>query len=123
MTDKKPYVKLHRTDEMVIDCFKCEHHSYDSYGDDDYEICEKGYEIYPDDCSDFLSKSKIVCKEIKEITIKLKVCLPGNQEGYLADTNQLAKTACRILNEKQQRQKEKGYCWLQYEPVLSDIVK
>lgn len=67
------------------------------------------------------NKNKIVCKEVKEITIR--VYLPDTQEGHLADSNRLAETACRFLNEKQQSQRENEYCWLYYEPVLSDIVK
>lgn len=49
------YTKIYNTNERIIDCSYCEFHGYDSFGDDDFEICEKGYEIYPEDCDDFKS--------------------------------------------------------------------
>lgn len=41
-----------------IDCGQCEYHNYDwdvddGYGGDEYEICEKGHELYPKKCKDF----------------------------------------------------------------------
>ena len=50
---KKLFTKIYNTDEVIIDCFYCVFHSYDSYGDEDFEICEKGHIIYPNDCDDF----------------------------------------------------------------------
>lgn len=65
---------------------------------------------------------KVVCKEVKEITIK--VCLPDSpRDEHLADSNQLAKTACKFLNEKQKQQRDNGHCWLYYYPVLHDVVE
>ena len=64
---------------------------------------------------------KLVIKEEKEITIK--VGLPAQIDGHLADTNHLVKSACMMLNEKQKKQKEKGYCWLHYSPVLNDVIE
>lgn len=52
---EKVYTKIYNTNERIIDCSYCEFHGYDSFGDDDFEICEKGYEIYPEDCDDFKS--------------------------------------------------------------------
>ena len=50
---EKPFTKIYNTDEVIIDCFYCAFHGYDSFGDEDFEICEKGHEIYPNDCDDF----------------------------------------------------------------------
>lgn len=38
-----------------IDCHQCEHHYYDTLfgGDDEYELCEKGHELRPEECEDF----------------------------------------------------------------------
>ena len=41
-----------------LDCAHCHHHNYDwnvddGYGGDEYEICEKGHELHPDECKDF----------------------------------------------------------------------
>ena len=38
-----------------VDCHYCEHHYYDTLfgGDDEYELCEKGHELFPDECEDF----------------------------------------------------------------------
>ena len=38
-----------------LDCHQCEHHYYDTLfgGDDDYELCEKGHELFPKKCDDF----------------------------------------------------------------------
>ena len=63
----------------------------------------------------------IVCKEEKEI--RIRVCLPDKFVGNLADTNQLAKSACNMLNEIQSEKKENGKAWLHYTPVLTDIVE
>lgn len=36
-------------------CCYCEHHYYDTLfgGDDEYELCEKGHDLNPDECKDF----------------------------------------------------------------------
>lgn len=57
MTEKL-FTKIYNTDEVIIDCFYCIFHSYDSFGDEDFEICEKGHIIYPNDCDDFKRESK-----------------------------------------------------------------
>ena len=38
-----------------VDCHFCENHDYDTLfgGDDEYELCEKGHELFPDECDDF----------------------------------------------------------------------
>ena len=41
---------------IEIDCTACRWHNYDwgLYGDEDeYEICDKGHELYPDECEDY----------------------------------------------------------------------
>ena len=37
------------------ECCHCEYHDYDTLfgGDDEYEICEKGHDLEPDECPDF----------------------------------------------------------------------
>lgn len=41
-----------------VDCGQCKFHDYewdvnDGYGGEEYEICEKGHELYPDFCKYF----------------------------------------------------------------------
>lgn len=41
-----------------IDCHTCDYHNYDWYIDDghngdEFEICEKGHELYPEKCEDY----------------------------------------------------------------------
>lgn len=50
--------KKNKTKKDYIDCTFCEYHDYDwdvndGYGGDEYEICEKGHELYPKKCTDF----------------------------------------------------------------------
>lgn len=52
MTEKE-FTKIYNTNEVIIDCTYCNFHNYGSFDDDDFEICEKGHEIYPNDCDDF----------------------------------------------------------------------
>ena len=47
-----------KTKKDYIDCTFCEYHDYDwnvndGYGGDEYEICEKGHELFPKECKDF----------------------------------------------------------------------
>ena len=47
-----------KTKKDYIDCTFCEYHDYDwdvddGYGGDEYEICEKGNELFPKECKDF----------------------------------------------------------------------
>ena len=47
-----------KTKKPYVDCGQCEYHNYDwdvddGYGGDEYEICEKGHELYPKECKDF----------------------------------------------------------------------
>ena len=45
------------TEREWIDCRTlCRHFNYDSWGDDDYEVCDKGHELYPTTCPDFKIK-------------------------------------------------------------------
>lgn len=38
-----------------VDCHQCKWHNYDSFfgSDDDWEVCDKGHELDPDECEDF----------------------------------------------------------------------
>ena len=50
--------KKNKTKKDYIDCGQCEYHDYDwdvndGYGGDEYEICEKGNELFPKECKDF----------------------------------------------------------------------
>lgn len=50
--------KKNKTKKDYIDCTFCEYHDYDwdvddGYGGDEYEICEKGHELFPKECKDF----------------------------------------------------------------------
>ena len=50
--------KEKKTKKDYIDCTFCEYHDYDwdvndGYGGDEYEICEKGHELFPKECKDF----------------------------------------------------------------------
>lgn len=47
--------KKNKTKRDYVDCRQCEHHNYDTLfgGDDEYEICEKGHELFPKECKDF----------------------------------------------------------------------
>ena len=56
-------------------------------------------------------------KQIKRINIAIDVCLPAEEEGHLSDEKILAEVACKVLNERQHYFKERGYCYLHYEPV------
>ena len=44
-----------KTKKDYVDCHNCNHHNYDTLfgGDDEYEICEKGHELFPKECKDF----------------------------------------------------------------------
>ena len=42
--------KKNKTKKDYIDCTFCEYHDYDW---DEYEICEKGNELFPKECKDF----------------------------------------------------------------------
>lgn len=50
---EKIFTKYYNTDEKIIDCWYCKFHNYDGFGDEEFEVCDKGYEIYPEDCNDF----------------------------------------------------------------------
>lgn len=50
---KKQFTKIYNTNEVIIDCTYCTFHSYDGFGDEEFEICEKGHIVYPNDCNDF----------------------------------------------------------------------
>ena len=47
--------KKNKTKKDYVDCHNCNHHNYDTLfgGDDEYEICEKGHELFPKECKDF----------------------------------------------------------------------
>lgn len=47
--------KKNKTKKDYVDCHNCNHHNYDTlFGrDDEYEICEKGHELFPKKCKDF----------------------------------------------------------------------
>lgn len=47
--------KKNKTKKDYVDCHNCDHHNYDTLfgGDDEYEICEKGHELFPKECKDF----------------------------------------------------------------------
>ena len=50
--------KKNKTKKDYIDCTFCEYHDYDwdvndGYGGDEYEICEKGNELFSKECKDF----------------------------------------------------------------------
>ena len=50
--------KKNKTKKDYIDCTFCEYHNYDwdiddGCGGDEYEICEKGHELFPKECKDF----------------------------------------------------------------------
>ena len=47
--------KKNKTKKDYVDCHYCDHHDYDTLfgGDDEYEICEKGHELFPKECKDF----------------------------------------------------------------------
>ena len=44
-----------KIEKDYVDCHNCDHHNYDTLfgGDDEYEICEKGHELFPKECKDF----------------------------------------------------------------------
>ena len=44
-----------KIEKDYVDCHYCDHHNYDTLfgGDDEYEICEKGHELFPKECKDF----------------------------------------------------------------------
>lgn len=45
-------------DKEPMDCSYCKNHNYDwdiddGYGGDEYEVCDKGHDLYPMKCKDF----------------------------------------------------------------------
>lgn len=53
-----PKRKEKKQEKDYVDCSQCSYHNYDwnindGYGGDEYEICEKGHELYPKECEYF----------------------------------------------------------------------